>query len=139
MIIMASSILVVESEIMITNKDIVSEYIKSFLSSNAMNGLAEIQDAENKEEELKNNIVNAFKQIDEVESIYVQRYTYEWKVIILLSNEKHDDELMDRLLDIEYDLQNRDEDPLLDFSYIPKIYNNKWNILHPSSLLIFER
>ena len=120
-------------------KDIVSEAIKSFWSSDAMNGLAEIQDTENKEEELKNKIINAFKQINEVESIYVQKYTYEWKVIILLSNEKHDDELMDRLLDIEYDLQNRDEDPLLDFSYIPKIYNNKWDILHPSSLPIFER
>jgi len=95
--------------------------------------------AENQEEELKSNIINAFKQIDEVESIYVQKYTYEWKVIILLNIKKHDDQLMDRLLDIEYDLQNRDEDPLLDFSYIPKIYNNKWDILHPSSLPIFER
>jgi len=123
----------------INYKDIVSESIKSFWSSDAMNGLAEIQDAENKEEELKSNIINAFKQIDEVESIYVQKYTYEWKVIILLNIKKHDDKLMDRLLDIEYDLQNRDEDPLLDFSYIPKIYNNKWDILHPSSLPIFER
>ena len=100
---------------------------------------AVVQDAENKEEELKNKIINAFKQIDEVESIYVQRYTYEWKVIILLNNTKYDNKLMDKLLDIEYDLQNRDEDPLLDFSYIPKIYNNKWDILHPSSLPIFER
>lgn len=111
----------------------------SFKSPDLMNGLAVIQDTENNEEELKNNIINAFKQIDEVESIYVQKDTYEWKVIILLNNNRYDDKLMDKLLDIEYDLHNRDEDPLLDFSYIPKIYNNKWDILHPSSLLIFER
>jgi hypothetical protein len=121
------------------SQDIVSEAIKSFWSSDATNVLAVVQDAEKKEEELKNNIVNAFKQIDEVEFIYLLRYTYEWKVIILLNNKRYDDELMDRLLDIEYDLQNRNEDPLLDFSYIPKIYNNKWDILHPSSLPIFER
>jgi hypothetical protein len=123
----------------INYKDIISGSIKSFGNSNIMNVMDVVQDAEKKEEELKSNIINAFKQIDEVESIYVQRYTYEWKIIILLNNKRYDDELMDRLLDIEYDLQNRDEDPLLDFSYIPKIYNNKWDILHPSSLLIYER
>jgi len=113
--------------------------LDSFLRSDLIDGLVTVQDVENNKEELKNNIINAFKLIDEVVSIYVQKDTYEWKVIILLNNTKYDDKLMDRLLDIEYDLQNRDEDPLLDFSYIPKIYNNKWDILHPSSLLIFER
>jgi hypothetical protein len=113
--------------------------LSSFKNPDSMNDLGVIQDAEDNEEELKNNIINAFKQIDEVESIYMQKYTYEWKVIILLNNTKYDDKLLDKLLDIEYNLQNRDEDPLLDFSYIPKIYNNKWDILHPSSLLIFER
>jgi len=84
-------------------------------------------------------IANAFKDIDEVTAIYTQRYRQELQVIVLLSIERYDDNLMYKLLNIEYDLQKENRDPLLAFSYIPKVYINKRDILHPNALLIFER
>jgi len=84
-------------------------------------------------------IANAFKDIDELTAIYTQRYRQELQVIVLLSIERYDDNLMYKLLNIEYDLQKENRDPLLAFSYIPKVYINKRDILHPNALLIFER
>lgn len=84
-------------------------------------------------------IANAFKDIEELTAIYIQRYRQELQVIVLLSIERYDDELMYKLLNIEYDLQKENRDPLLAFSYIPKVYINKRDILHPNALLIFER
>jgi hypothetical protein len=102
------------------------------------NDLSEIQD-DIGEDELQLRIVAEFGQIDEVESIYIQQQGYELKVTILLSINKYDDELMDKLLDTEYILQCDIKEPLLSFSYIPKIYSEKSDILHPNSMLIFER
>jgi len=84
-------------------------------------------------------IANAFKDIDEVTAIYTQRYRQELQVIVLLSIERYDDDLMYKLLNIEYDLQKENRDPLLAFSYIPRVYIDKRDILHPNALLIFER
>lgn len=89
--------------------------------------------------EIELTIASAFKDIDKVTAIYTQRYRQELQVIVLLSTERYDDDLMYKLLNIEYDLQKENRDPLLAFSYIPKVYINKRDILHPNALLIFER
>ena len=117
--------------------DVSSETTKTELSY--INGLAEIQEDKLTEDEIPFRIVAEFVQIDEVESIYMQKFDYELEIAILLSIDKYDDELIDKLLDIEYALQNEIEEPLLSFSYIPKIYNDKSDILHPNNILIFER
>ncbi len=89
-------------------------------------------------EEIYSRIGNAFNKVEEVIAIYALRYPHELKITILINNKRYNDELLDRLLDIEYGLQSEDADLWLSFSYIPKIYDNKDDIIHPKSLLIFS-
>jgi len=65
-------------------------------------------------------IVEVFKVIPEVDSIYYLPASK--KIIILTNNKTYDDELMDRLLNIEYELHNDFE--LIEFRYIPTILSN---------------
>jgi len=112
---------------------------KSESSPVSINLIAGAQDSKLAEDWIPFRIVAEFVQIDEVASIYMQKFDYESKITILLSIDKYDDELMDKLLDIEYALQSEIKEPLLSFSYIPKIYSDKSDILHPNNILIFER
>ncbi len=91
------------------------------------------------EREVKWAIIEKFKNIEKVTAIYIQEYRRELQVIILLGIEEYDDELMDDLLDLEYDLHQEFHDPALSFSYIPRIYANRHDVVHPKALLIFER
>lgn len=91
------------------------------------------------EKEIKWAIVEKFKNIEKVAAIYIQEYRRELQVIVLLGIEVYDDELMDDLLDLEYDLHQEFYDPILSFSYIPRIYANRHDVVHPKALLIFER
>ncbi len=91
------------------------------------------------EREVKWAIVEKFRNIEKVTAIYIQEYRRELQVIILLGIEEYDDELMDDLLDLEYDLHQEFHDPILSFSYIPRIYANRRDVVHPKALLIFER
>ncbi len=77
---------------------------------------------------LESQIYNAFKLIKEINSITIKKSLNEWVIIILLDNKRYDDMLMNRLLDIEYDLQSRDEDPLLDFHYFPEVQNKEFSL-----------
>lgn len=91
-------------------------------------------------EDIKNDIAKAFRLIDEVEEIYLEIFHYELRVSVLLSTKTYDDELMDRLLDIEYEFIDKDYgDFLFDFHYIPNLTNIKGTILHPGAALVFKR
>lgn len=117
---------------------IVTEAIRAGRVFTVIHDLFQVQ-KEPKISEIELIIANAFKDIDEVRAIYTQKYRQELQVIVLLSIEKYDDNLMYKLLNIEYDLQKENRDPLLAFSYIPKVYINKREVLHPNASLIFER
>jgi len=90
-------------------------------------------------EEIELIIAGKLKNLKEITAIYTQRYKTELQILVFLNSETYDNELMYRLLDVEYDLQQQIRDPLLAFSYIPKIYENRREIVHPNANLIFER
>ncbi len=91
-------------------------------------------------EDIKNQIAKAFQVIDEVVEIYLEIFHYELRVSILLNIKTYDDELMDKLLDIEYKFVDKDYgDFLFDFHYIPNLTNIKGTILHPGTTLVFKR
>ena len=117
---------------------IVVEAITAGRVFTAMYGLFQVR-KEPKVSETELTIANAYKDVEEVLAIYTQKYRQELQVIVLLSIERYDDDLMYKLLNIEYDLQKENREPLLAFSYIPKVYINKRDIVHPNALLIFEK
>ena len=90
-------------------------------------------------QEIELSIVSKFKNIEQVTAIYTQKYRYELQIIVFLNMETYNNGLMHKLLDLEYDLQKQFQEPLLAFSYIPKIYKNRRDIVHPNALLIFEK
>lgn len=90
-------------------------------------------------EEIELIVVNKLRNIDEVIAIYSQRYRSELQITVFLKTDKYNNELMYKLLDIEYELHKQFSDPLLTFSYIPRIYENRREIIHPETRLLFER
>lgn len=84
-------------------------------------------------------ITAALADLEEVTAIYVQAYREELQVTVLLGIATYDDELMEELLDREYDAQKAVPSPVLSFSYIPKVYENRRDIVHPGARLIYER
>jgi hypothetical protein len=93
-------------------------------------------------EQVESKIASSFNKVNEVLSIYTQKHGRELRVYVLINSQKYDGRLMDKLLNIEYnlhDLQIEQGRILLNFSYIPRIYKSKSDVLHPNNKPIFER
>jgi len=84
-------------------------------------------------------VVKRFKDIPEVELIYVDMYLENHRFQIFTSNNKYDDELMDKLLEIEFELKSLERDLPFRFEYIPRIYGNINEITRSGSKLIYKR
>lgn len=118
----------------VLTEDIDDIVIQALSSAEIFNSLSLLR-----REEIELIIAGKLKDVSEITAIYTQRYRAELQIIVFLNSETYNNELMYRLLDIEYDLQQQIRDPLLAFSYIPKIYQNRREIVHPNANLIFER
>lgn len=94
---------------------------------------------ESAEQRAQQLILAAFADLDEVTAIYVQRYREELQVTVLLGIGTYDDEVMGKVLDREYDVQKAIARPVASFSYVPKVYVNRRDIVHPGAKLIYER
>ena len=79
-----------------------------------------------------------FKSIAEVEAMYMRPSGAVVEVVVLLSTTQYDDALMDRLLDIEYDLQGSQERFLM-ISYRPSLGRSRQDILGPGYETLLER
>jgi hypothetical protein len=64
-------------------------------------------------------IVQKFRKIEKVKSIYVQRYRGELRIFVFLSGAKYDANLMDELLDIEYEIRKMFPENVFQFFYLP--------------------
>lgn len=84
-------------------------------------------------------IAKEFKNIDQVIAIASSKYLEEIRISILLSNEKYDESLMDKLLDIEILVYDHFPTLVFSFTYIPRIYSSIEEVLHPDSKLIYEK
>jgi hypothetical protein len=88
-----------------------------------------------KEESIdEEKIVAVFKVVPEVDSIYCLPASK--KIIILTNNKKYDDELMDRLLNVEYTFTNNLK-YIIDFKYIPTVLSD--GTIHPNAKLLYKR
>lgn len=90
-------------------------------------------------EEIELAVADRYKDVKEVGAIYIQKYKKELQVTVLLKISQYKDELMDKLLDLEYELQEKYTEPLLALSYIPGDFKDIRSVVHPKAKLIFER
>ena len=88
--------------------------------------------------DIENRVADAFKGFDEVSAIYMQRYRQQLQFTLFLDIKGYNDDLMDRLLDVEYDLlQDEYADLLIDFSYLPGAGGE--GVVHPSASMVLRK
>lgn len=90
-------------------------------------------------DEIELVIANRLKNINQVVAIYTQHYRAELQVVVFLNTEMYDNDLMYKMLDIEYELQKRFGEQLLAFSYIPRVSENRREVVSKSAKLIYEK
>jgi hypothetical protein len=83
------------------------------------------------------NIAMEFSKVEKVKSIYFQRYREEIQVHILLSITQYETDLMDSLLDIEYDLRKKYPELVFEFFYPPAGISAKKDFIHPKAQCIY--
>jgi hypothetical protein len=88
---------------------------------------------------LELDVVKLFKKIPDVQSIYTDEYVNRKRFLILTSNEKYDDPLMDQLLSLERELRLSHDEIAISFVYIPKLLDSGDEIIPRDSKLIYER
>lgn len=88
---------------------------------------------------LEREIVSSYQRINEVKAIYARGDQAIHKTMVLLSSVQYDRALMNRLLEIEYEIHERFSELLLSFSYIPLLDQRKQDIVHRTFKLLFER
>ena len=91
------------------------------------------------EAEVKQFVAEKFRKENQVLAIYTSKYLDEIRFIVLLENEVYDEDLMDRLLDIELEIWRTSKDVFLEFQYIPKVYSSEAEIIHPDSECIYRK
>jgi len=88
---------------------------------------------------LELDVVKLFKEITDVQSIYTDEYLNRKRFLILTSNEKYDDTLMDQLLSVERELRLSHAEIAASFVYVPKLWESADEIVPRDSKLIYER
>lgn len=91
------------------------------------------------EQEALFNIVSNFSEVEKVKSIYIQRYREEVQIQILLSVTQYDSDLMDTLLDIEYDIRKKYPEIVFEFFYPPAGISDKKDFIHPQAQCMYAR
>jgi len=94
---------------------------------------------ESREFPIERRVIGVFGGIEQVFSIYTDEYLERKRFLILTTNEKYDDELMNRLLIAERDIRLQFEDVPLSFEYIPKLLDALGQVLNPNVRLIWSR
>lgn len=88
---------------------------------------------------LELDVAKLFKEIPDVQSIYTDEYLNRKRFLILTSNEKYDDTLMDQVLSVERELRLSHAETATSFVYIPKLLESADEIVPRDSKLIYER
>ena len=94
---------------------------------------------ESSEFRVERRVIGIFEEIKQVFSIYTDEYLQRKRFLILTTNEKYDDELMERLLISERHVRLQFKDIPLSFEYIPKLFEALGQVLNPNTKLIWSR
>lgn len=84
-------------------------------------------------------VAGVYSKIEEVSSIYVSRYLDDITFTVLLQSTAYSRRLMDRLLEIEYPLHKQNPSLTMEFLYLPGLYEDRADIIHPRAVLIYDR
>ena len=91
------------------------------------------------EQEAYLSIAAAFGEIEEVQSIYVQKYRDEIQIFVLLSINQYNFDLMDKLLDLEYNIRKKYSEIVFEFFYPPMGTSEKKDFIHPQAICIYSK
>ncbi len=96
---------------------------------------------ESSEFRIERKVIGIFEGIEQVFSIYSDEYLQRKRFLILTTNEKYDDELMNRLLISERNVRLQFKDVPLSFEYIPRLteFESLAQIFNPDVKLIWSR
>lgn len=83
------------------------------------------------------DVVVSYSQIKEVRSIYFQKYLEEIQIYVLIKANRYDYDLMDKLIDIEYEIRKKYPDLIFEFFYPPADISKKEDFIHPLSQCIY--
>jgi len=127
--------------VVVATDDIIDVEYANFSSKNFVERLLHcfLEPVAEKDEELELEIAKKFKELDEVELIYVDTYMESKRFKIFTSNTRYDDQLMDKLLEIEFEFKSIYRDSFPRFEYIPRIYDSVSEIVRKGSKLIYRR
>jgi len=80
-----------------------------------------------------------YSKVEDVSAIYVSRYLDDITITVLLQDTKYSRSLMDKLFEIEYTLHKQNPSLIIEFLYMPKLYEHRADIIHPKAELIYDR
>lgn len=84
-------------------------------------------------------LIQGFRSVTKVAAIYVGKYLDEKLVYVMVDMDSYDLELMEALLDREYEIKSRFPSVALSFSYLPLHGRNPAELAGESAVLIWER
>ncbi len=84
-------------------------------------------------------IAEAYSKVDEVSAIYVSRYLDDITITVLLQNTRYNRILMDKLFEFEYTLHKQNPSLVMEFLYLPRLYEHRADVIHPKAELIYDR
>jgi hypothetical protein len=97
------------------------------------------EETQNREERMLLEMVALFMREPHVGSIYIQRHRKTLEVFVLLTISKYDIGVLDNLLDVEYDVREKNPDVFLDFTYPLGGQPHRSDFIHPEALCVFSR
>ncbi|OGX14959.1 MAG: hypothetical protein A2166_03715 [Omnitrophica WOR_2 bacterium RBG_13_41_10] len=91
-------------------------------------------------EEIESELLSFFSGIEQVIKIFtIQTDDFNLHIQILTDNTKYDRELMMKMYEIEYEIEQKHENVLLSFDHIPKIYNSENDIVIKEARQIYKK
>lgn len=80
-----------------------------------------------------------YSKLEDVSAIYVSRYLDDITITVLLQKTKYSRSLMDKLFEIEYTLHKQNPSLIMEFLYLPRLYEHRTDVIHPKADLIYDR
>lgn len=80
-----------------------------------------------------------YSKVEDVSAIYVSRYLDDITITVLLQNTRYSRILMDKLFEFEYALHKQNPSLVMEFLYLPRLYEHRADVIHPKTDLIYDR
>ena len=119
-------------------REALADSVEDYLEFCAAGGEAP-EHVQSAEAELREDLIRTYGKFDKVRAIAVGKYLEEERVFVVLAVHQHDEDLMGRLFDAEYDLHERYPQVCLYMQYIPIGEAVLEKYMYYNGTLIWER